>query len=84
MAYLHKQGIFHGDLKASNVLVNHHGGHIEGKIAGFGVSQTVQLTKRFDTSKHNDGDIASGSSVYSKFIVFWNHWDNWLEGTRGV
>jgi serine/threonine protein kinase len=65
MAYLHKHGIFHGDLKASNALVNHHGGHIEGKIAGFGVSQTVQLTKHFDTSKHNDGDIASGSSVYS-------------------
>jgi len=65
MAYLHKQGVFHGDLKASNVLVNHRGGHIEAKIADFGVSQTVQLTKRFDTSKHTDGDIASGSSVYS-------------------
>ncbi|CAM6033583.1 unnamed protein product [Sphagnum compactum] len=65
MAYLHKQGVFHGDLKASNVLVNHRGCHIEAKIADFGVSQTVQLTKRFDTSKHNDGDIASGSSVYS-------------------
>jgi serine/threonine protein kinase len=65
MAYLHNQGVFHGDLKASNVLVNHRGGHIEAKIADFGVSQTVQLTKRFDTSKHSDGDIASGSSVYS-------------------
>jgi hypothetical protein len=65
MAYLHKQGVFHGDLKASNVLVNHRGGHIEVKIANFGVSQTVQLTKRSDTSKNNDGDIASGSSVYS-------------------
>jgi hypothetical protein len=65
MAYLHKQGVFHGDLKASNVLVNHHGGHIEAKIADFGVSQTVQLTKCFDTSKHSDGDIASGTSVYS-------------------
>jgi tRNA A-37 threonylcarbamoyl transferase component Bud32 len=65
MAYLHKQGVFHGDLKASNVLVNHHGGHIEAKIADFGMSQTVQLTKRFDTSKLSDGDIASGSSVYS-------------------
>ncbi|KAH8955083.1 hypothetical protein BDL97_08G116300 [Sphagnum fallax] len=65
MAYLHKQGVFHGDLKASNVLVNHRGGHIEAKIADFGVSQTVQLPKRSDTSKHNHGDIASGSSVYS-------------------
>jgi len=43
MAYLHKQGVFHGDLKASNVLVNHRGGHIEAKISDFGVSQTVQL-----------------------------------------
>jgi serine/threonine protein kinase len=58
MAYLHKQGVFHGDLKASNVLVNHHGGHIEAKIADFGVSQTVQL-------KMYDGGIGSGSSVYS-------------------
>jgi len=65
MAYLHKQGVFHGDLKASNVLVNHRGGHIEAKIADFGVSQTVQLIKCFDTSKHNDGGIGSGSSVYS-------------------
>ncbi|CAK9236105.1 unnamed protein product [Sphagnum troendelagicum] len=65
MAYLHKQGVFHGDLKASNVLVNNRGGRIEAKIADFGVSQTVQLTKCFDTSKHSDGDIASGTSVYS-------------------
>jgi serine/threonine protein kinase len=65
MAYLHKQGVFHGDLKASNVLVNDRGGHIEAKIADLGVSQTVQLTKCLDTSKHSDGDIASGSSVYS-------------------
>jgi serine/threonine protein kinase len=65
MAYLHKQGVFHGDLKASNVLVNHRGGHIEARIADLGVSQTIQLTKCFDTSKHNDGNIASGSYVYS-------------------
>jgi tRNA A-37 threonylcarbamoyl transferase component Bud32 len=59
MAYLHKQGVFHGDLKASNVLVNHRHGHIEAKIADFGVSQTVQLTK------HDGGVVGSGSSVYS-------------------
>jgi tRNA A-37 threonylcarbamoyl transferase component Bud32 len=55
MAYLHKQGVFHGDLKASNVLVNHRGGHIEAKIADFGVSQILQ----------RDGGVGSGSSVYS-------------------
>ncbi|CAM6024746.1 unnamed protein product [Sphagnum balticum] len=65
MAYLHKQGIFHGDLKASNVLVNHRGDYIEAKIADFGVSQTVQLTKCFDASKNTDRDMASGSSIYS-------------------
>jgi hypothetical protein len=58
MAYLHKQGVFHGDLKASNVLVKHRGGRIEAKIADFGLSQTVQLTKY-------DGDSGSSSSVYS-------------------
>jgi len=58
MAYLHKQGVFHGDLKASNVVVNHRGGHIEAKIAHFGVSQTVQLTRC-------DRGSGSGSSVYS-------------------
>jgi hypothetical protein len=45
MAYLHNQGVFHGDLKASNVLVIHRGGHIEVKITDFGVSQSVQLTR---------------------------------------
>jgi serine/threonine protein kinase len=65
MAYLHEQGVFHGDLKASNVLVNQRAGHIEVKIADFGVSQAVQLKKRFDTSKRGDGDITSGSSIYS-------------------
>ncbi|KAH9555399.1 hypothetical protein CY35_08G112500 [Sphagnum magellanicum] len=65
MAYLHEQGVFHGDLKASNVLVNQRAAHIEVKIADFGVSQAVQLKKRFDTSKRGDGDITSSSSIYS-------------------
>jgi len=69
MAYLHKQGVFHGDLKASNVLVNYHRGHIEAKIADFGVSKTVQLTKCFHKSKHTDGGSGSGSSVYSNLSL---------------
>ncbi len=54
MAYLHDRGIFHGDLKASNVLVNHHGGHIDAKITDFGVSQKIQLDNRGDASS-SDG-----------------------------
>jgi hypothetical protein len=54
MAYLHDKGIFHGDLKASNVLVNHRGGHIDAKITDFGVSQKIQLDNRGDASS-SDG-----------------------------
>ncbi|CAM6033584.1 unnamed protein product [Sphagnum compactum] len=54
MAYLHGKGIFHGDLKASNVLVNHRGGHIDAKITDFGVSQKIQLDNRGDASS-SDG-----------------------------
>jgi hypothetical protein len=54
MAYLHDKGIFHGDLKASNVLVNHRGGHIDAKITDFGVSQKIQLENRSDASS-SDG-----------------------------
>jgi serine/threonine protein kinase len=63
MAYLHKKLVFHGDLKASNVLFNHRGGHIEAKITDFGVSQSVQLTKLSDTIIDIDG--YSSGSIYS-------------------
>lgn len=69
MAYLHNQGVFHGDLKASNVLVNRHGDHIEAKITDFGVSQSVQLIRRCESSRFDkNGDVSPNSSksdVYS-------------------
>jgi predicted Ser/Thr protein kinase len=61
MAYLHNQGVFHGDLKASNVLVIHCGGHIEVKIADFGVSQSVQLIRRHGTRLQKDGMYSNSS-----------------------
>ena len=53
MAYLHDQGVFHGDLKASNVLVSRKGhlDDIEVKISDFGVSQRVKLERRPETLK---------------------------------
>ncbi|CAM6057408.1 unnamed protein product [Sphagnum tenellum] len=61
MAYLHNQGVFHGDLKASNVLVIHRGGYIEVKIADFGVSQSVQLTRPRGTRLQKDGGYSNSS-----------------------
>ncbi len=46
MAYLHDKEIFHGDLKASNVLVTHHGARIQTKITNFGVSQSMQFSQQ--------------------------------------
>jgi len=43
MAYLHDKDIFHGDLKASNVLVTHHGAHIQTQITNFVISQNMQF-----------------------------------------
>lgn len=44
MEYLHSKGVFHGDLKASNVLVSHGShGELHVRIADFGVSQMVKL-----------------------------------------
>jgi hypothetical protein len=63
MAYLHNRGVFHGDLKASNVLVNCHGDHIEAKITDFGVSQSVQLIRQCESSRFDkNGDISPNSS----------------------
>ncbi|CAM6073660.1 unnamed protein product [Sphagnum tenellum] len=62
MAYLHDKGIVHGDLKASNVLIKHHGGQIDAKITDFGVSQKIQLDMRGDASS---SDANSTSSMYS-------------------
>ncbi len=67
MAYLHDQGVFHGDLKASNVLVSRAYGPIEVKISDFGVSQCQQLTRDCETCQHKHGDVcpSCNPSVYT-------------------
>ena len=67
MAYLHDQGVFHGDLKASNVLVSRKGylDDIEVKISDFGVSQHVKLERRLETSKDLVEESSSSGSTTS-------------------
>jgi hypothetical protein len=53
MAYLHRKGLFHGDLKALNVLVKRHDGRnssnrYELKISDFGVSVTMERPDDYD------------------------------------
>ena len=71
MAYLHDQGVFHGDLKASNVLVSRKGhlDDIEVKISDFGVSQHVKLERRLETSKNLVEDFSSPGCTTSDFGV---------------
>jgi serine/threonine protein kinase len=60
MAYLHYRQVFHGDLKAANVLVSSTGNHhIQVKIADFGVSQQVKLDKS-DTQNFAGKKIFAG------------------------
>ncbi len=67
MAYLHDRGVFHGDLKASNVLVSRAYGPIEVKISDFGVSQCLQLTRDCETCLQKHGDVCPlcNPSVYT-------------------
>ncbi len=86
MAYLHDRGVFHGDLKASNVLVSHDCGPIEVKISDFGVSQCLQLTRDCETCLRKHGDVCPSCnlSVYIYIGILWKSWDNWLHGTGSI
>lgn len=61
MAYLHRQMIFHGDLKALNVLIRHHKGEYELKISDFGVSEHARITKP-DNIATNDFNFVDNDS----------------------
>jgi serine/threonine protein kinase len=68
MAYLHEKGIFHGDLKASNVLVARHSAHIQAKITDFGVSQSMQFTSK-QCETNISGNHHPNSSNFGRYSM---------------
>jgi serine/threonine protein kinase len=91
MAYLHKEGVLHRDLKSQNVLLTH---EWRCKIADFGISKSEALKTIATTSTMHGGAGISGTfpftapeafssrtrftakcDVYSYAIVLWEIWD---------
>merc|ERR1719155_127097 len=91
MAYLHKEGVLHRDLKSQNVLLTH---EWRCKITDFGISKSEALKTIATTSTVHGGAGISGTfpftapeafssrtrftakcDVYSYAIVLWEIWD---------
>merc|ERR1719181_2530803 len=91
MAYLHKEGVLHRDLKSQNVLLTH---EWRCKITDFGISKSEALKTIATTSTMHGGAGISGTfpftapeafsprtrftakcDVYSYAIVLWEIWD---------
>jgi len=91
MAYLHKEGVLHRDLKSQNVLLTN---EWRCKIADFGISKSEALKTIATTSTMHGGAGISGTfpftapeafssrtrftskcDVYSYAIVLWEIWD---------
>lgn len=70
MEYLHEQRVFHGDLKASNILV---GPHMHVKITDFGVSMMVKRdpsknSQEFVRTKHFRGVVGTSGYVAPEVV----------------
>lgn len=75
LAYLHRKGVIHRDIKGSNILVNSRG---ELKLADFGLARFYQKRRRSDytnrviTLWYRPPELLFGTTVYGPEVDMWS------------
>ncbi|TFK75872.1 Pkinase-domain-containing protein [Pluteus cervinus] len=75
LAYLHRKGVIHRDIKGSNILVNNRG---ELKLADFGLARFYQkrrsadYTNRVITLWYRPPELLFGATVYGPEVDMWS------------
>ncbi|PPQ75129.1 hypothetical protein CVT26_012090 [Gymnopilus dilepis] len=75
LAYLHRKGVIHRDIKGSNILINNRG---ELKLADFGLARFYQKRRRADytnrviTLWYRPPELLFGATVYGPEVDMWS------------
>ncbi|KDR83706.1 hypothetical protein GALMADRAFT_205611 [Galerina marginata CBS 339.88] len=75
LAYLHRKGVIHRDIKGSNILINSRG---ELKLADFGLARFYQKRRRADytnrviTLWYRPPELLFGATVYGPEVDMWS------------
>ncbi|KAG2156097.1 Pkinase-domain-containing protein [Suillus clintonianus] len=75
LAYLHRKGVIHRDIKGSNILINNRG---ELKLADFGLARFYQKRRRSDytnrviTLWYRPPELLFGATVYGPEVDMWS------------
>ncbi|KAH9482688.1 CTD kinase subunit alpha [Psilocybe cubensis] len=75
LAYLHRKGVIHRDIKGSNILINNRG---ELKLADFGLARFYQKRRRADytnrviTLWYRPPELLFGATIYGPEVDMWS------------
>lgn len=75
LAYLHRKGVIHRDIKGSNILINNRG---ELKLGDFGLARFYQKRRRSDytnrviTLWYRPPELLLGTTVYGPEVDMWS------------